>query len=69
MQETHATEKCGERSEVAHIFGFCNRMSMATPFEVQLLSSNKMVPKVSLEAVAKRKVSAPTENGNPVVRP
>jgi len=43
-------------------------MSKATPFEVQLLPSNVMVRKASLEAVAKRKVPAPTENGNPVFR-
>ena len=59
----------GNGVKVPHIFSFCNRMSKATPFEVQLLPSNKMVPKASLEAVTKRKVSAPAENGNPVVRP
>lgn len=59
----------GNEVKVPHIFSFCNRMSKATPFELHLLPSNKMVPKASLEAVARRKLSAPTENGNPVVRP
>jgi hypothetical protein len=52
MQETHAAENKENGVQVPHIFNFCNWMSKATPFEFQLLPSNKMVRKASLGAVA-----------------